>query len=198
MTYFAQQDLFSTIPGQPIAYSTSNNMLKTFQAKKIGEIEYPKQGLSTADNERFLRLWHEVNLPKLLCDCESNEDSEKTHAKWFPFNKGGDFRKWYGNFDYVINWEHNGCELRNFKNAAIRNSDYYFEPHVTWSKVSISKVAFRYRPTGSAFSDAGCAANFDEKVLWYALGLLNTKYAQTVFNIINPTVNYRILCQMMI
>ena len=190
MTYFAQQDLFSTIPGQPIAYSTSNNMLKTFQAKKIGEIEYPKQGLSTADNERFLRLWHEVNLQKLLCDCESNEDSEKSHAKWFPFNKGGDFRKWYGNFDYVINWEHNGYELRNFKNAAIRNSDYYFEPHVTWSKVSISKVAFRYRPTGSVFSDAGCAANFDEKVLWYALGLLNTKYAQTVFNIINPTVNY--------
>lgn len=190
MTYFAQQDLFSTIPGQPIAYSTSNNMLKTFQAKKMGEIEYPKQGLSTADNERFLRLWQEVNLPKLLCDCESNEDSEKSHAKWFPFNKGGDFRKWYGNFDYVINWEHNGCELRNFKNAAIRNSDYYFEPHVTWSKVSISKVAFRYRPTGSVFSDAGCAANFDEKVLWYALGLLNTKYAQTVFDIINPTVNY--------
>lgn len=190
MIYFAQQDLFSTIPGQPIAYSTSNNMLKTFQAKKIGEVEYPKQGLSTADNERFLRLWQEVSIPKLLCDCVSNEDSEESNAKWFPFNKGGDFRKWYGNFDYVINWEHNGCELRNFKNAAIRNSDYYFKPHVTWSKVSISKVAFRYRPKGSVFSDAGCAANFDENVLWYALGLLNTKYAQTVFNIINPTVNY--------
>lgn len=80
--------------------------------------------------------------------------------------------------------------MRNFKNAAIRNPNYYFEPHVTWSKVSISKVAFRYRPVGSVFSDAGCAATFHDDVLWYALGLLNTKYAQRVFDIINPTVNY--------
>jgi len=161
-----------------------------FAAKKIGDIEYPKQGLSTADNERFLRLWYEIDQLKFASNCSSNENSIASCAKWFPFNKGGDFRKWYGNFDYVINWENGGYELRNFKNAAIRNPNYYFEPHVTWSKVSISKVAFRYRPVGSVFSDAGCAATFHDDVLWYALGLLNTKYAQRVFDIINPTVNY--------
>lgn len=188
--FYAQQSQFSIIPGQPIAYSTSHNMLKTFAAKKIGDIEYPKQGLSTADNERFLRLWYEIDQLKFASNCSSNENSIASCAKWFPFNKGGDFRKWYGNFDYVINWENGGYELRNFKNAAIRNPNYYFEPHVTWSKVSISKVAFRYRPVGSVFSDAGCAATFHDDVLWYALGLLNTKYAQRVFDIINPTVNY--------
>ena len=188
--FCAQQSQFSIIPGQPIAYSTSHNMLKTFAAKKIGDIEYPKQGLSTADNERFLRLWYEIDQLKFASNCSSNENSIASCAKWFPFNKGGDFRKWYGNFDYVINWENGGYELRNFKNAAIRNPNYYFEPHVTWSKVSISKVAFRYRPVGSVFSDAGCAATFHDDVLWYALGLLNTKYAQRVFDIINPTVNY--------
>ena len=188
--FYAKQSQFSIIPGQPIAYSTSHNMLKTFAAKKIGDIEYPKQGLSTADNERFLRLWYEIDQLKFASNCSSNENSIASCAKWFPFNKGGDFRKWYGNFDYVINWENGGYELRNFKNAAIRNPNYYFEPHVTWSKVSISKVAFRYRPVGSVFSDAGCAATFHDDVLWYALGLLNTKYAQRVFDIINPTVNY--------
>ena len=188
--YCAKQDSFFNIPGKPIAYWVSKAFLKTFEHKKIGDIEYPKQGLSTADNNRFLRFWFEVNKNKLSTDSESIDASIKCGAKWFPFNKGGEFRKWYGNFDYVINWFNNGYELKNFPNAAIRNPDFYFQRHVTWSKVSTGTIGFRLRPAGSVFSDAGCAAVFSEDEIWYSLGLLNTAYAQEVFNIINPTINY--------
>lgn len=186
----AKKSDLQKIPGIPIAYWVSKNIMNTFNSSKIGEIEYPKQGLSSADNNRFLRYWFEVALSNFRSDCVSNEDSALSGVKWFPFSKGGEFRKWYGNFDYVINWKNNGYELRNFKNAAIRNPDFYFIPNVTWSKVSGGNISFRYRPAGSVFSDAGCAAVFPEKQMWYCLGLLNTKYAQEVFDLINPTINY--------
>ena len=80
--------------------------------------------------------------------------------------------------------------MKNYKNAAIRNQNYYFLPHLTWTKITSSRISFRYRPQGSLFSDAGCAAVFNGDMLWYALGLLNSSYAQLIFNIINPTINY--------
>lgn len=187
---FACQDNYNRIPGIPVAYWASKEFLKTFEGIKVGDIEYPKQGLSSADNNRFLRIWQEINYCNFSCDCGSNEESKESGKRWFPFNKGGEYRKWYGNFDYVINWYDDGNELRNFKNSAIRNSSFYFLPHITWSKVSISSVAFRYRPKGSIFSDAGCSANFEDDIVWYALGLLNSNYTQKVFDLINPTVNY--------
>ena len=188
--FFAKQSSFSIIPGAPIAYWVSDTILSAFAGKKLGDIAYPKQGLSTADNERFLRLWFEVKNTNFSADCNSPENALRTRVKWFPFNKGGGLRKWYGNFDYVINWLDGGRDIKRFRNAAIRNPDYYFMRHVTWSKVSTGTIAFRLRPEGSLFSDAGCAAIFDDKNIWYALGLLNTKFAQHIFNVINPTINY--------
>ena len=185
-----KQRVFLTIPNEPVAYWVPKSILNSFNKRKIGDVEYPKQGLSTADNNRFLRLWFEIDKNKMSTDCQSNEEAIRSKKKWFPFNKGGDFRRWYGNNDYVINWENGGAELKRFPNAAIRNPQYYFQPHITWSKVSSSIVAFRYRPSGSVFSDAGCAALFSDEWIWYALGLLNTHYAQRVFDIINPTINY--------
>ena len=189
-TYKSNQDNFKKIPSMPIAYWAGSSILHVFDLQKLGDRAYPKQGLSTADNNRFLRLWFEVSLVKFNHTCRSSAEAVKSGAKWFPFNKGGDYRKWYGNFDYVINWENDGLELKNFKNAAIRNPKYYFLPHVTWSKVSIGNAAFRYRPAGSIFSDAGCAALFSEEEAMFALGLLNTSFTQKVFDLINPTVNY--------
>ena len=188
--YTAQQDNFSKIPGAPIAYWVSEAMFETFNHHKSGELDYPKQGLSTADNDRFLRFWHEVEWSRISTSSHTAEESKLCGKKWFPFNKGGEYRKWYGNFDYVINWQNDGYELRNYPNAAIRNPDFYFKAHVTWSKVSSGSVAFRLRPSGSVFSDAGCAAIYPDDIVWYCLGLLNTKYAQKVFNIINSTINY--------
>ena len=184
------QSTFSIIPGMPIAYWVSHTFLGTFEWPKISEIGYPEQGLSTADNDRFLRFWFEICRQSLSTNSKNAQESVSSHAKWFPFNKGGEYRKWYGNFDYVINWFNDGHDLRNFPNAAIRNPNSYFKRHVTWSKVSTGTIAFRIRPAGSVFSDAGCAALYGEDTIWYALGLLNTKYAQKVFNTINPTINY--------
>lgn len=168
----------------------SESISQTFELTKLGEQTYPKQGLSSADNNRFLRFWYEIDFQNFCRNCTSNEESKRISAKWYPFNKGGEYRKWYGNFDYVINWKHDGYELRNFPNAAIRNSEYYFMPHITWSKVSSGTISFRYRPEGSVFSDAGCATIIQGPNIWYTLGLLNTKYAQQVFDLINPTINY--------
>lgn len=186
----ARQEDFAKIPGAPVAYWVSQKMIDAFSSPHVEKYDYPKQGLSTADNERFLRYWHEVEKGKFASGCNNRQEAQVSRAKWFPFNKGGDYRKWYGNFDYVINWENDGEELRNYKKAAIRNPDYYFLRHVTWSKVTTSRVSFRLRPAGSVFSDAGCAAIFGENDLWWILALLNTKYAQDVFDIINPTINY--------
>ena len=188
--YAADQSNFSKIPGSPVAYWVSESISQTFELTKLGEQTYPKQGLSSADNNRFLRFWYEIDFPNFCRNCTSNEESKRISAKWYPFNKGGEYRKWYGNFDYVINWKHDGYELRNFPNAAIRNSEYYFMPHITWSKVSSGTIGFRYRPEGSVFSDAGCATTIQGSNIWYTLGLLNTKYAQQVFDLINPTINY--------
>ena len=132
--YAADQSNFSKIPGSPMAYWVSESISQTFELTKLGEQTYPKQGLSSADNNRFLRFWYEIDFPNFCRNCTSNEESKRISAKWYPFNKGGEYRKWYGNFDYVINWKHDGYELRNFPNAAIRNSEYYFMPHITWSK----------------------------------------------------------------
>ena len=188
--YAADQSNFSKIPGSPVAYWVSESISQTFELTKLGEQTYPKQGLSSADNTRFLRFWYEIDFQNFCRNCTSNEESKRISAKWYPFNKGGEYRKWYGNFDYVINWKHDGYELRNFPNAAIRNSEYYFMPHITWSKVSSGTISFRYRPEGSVFSDAGCATIIQGPNIWYTLGLLNTKYAQQVFDLINPTINY--------
>ena len=189
---FAQTstDNFSKIPGSPVAYWVSESISQAFELTKLGEQTYPKQGLSSADNNRFLRFWYEIDFQNFCRNCTSNEESKRISAKWYPFNKGGEYRKWYGNFDYVINWKHDGYELRHFPNAAIRNSEYYFMPHITWSKVSSGTISFRYRPEGSVFSDAGCATIIQGPNIWYTLGLLNTKYAQQVFDLINPTINY--------
>ena len=129
--YAADQSNFSKIPGSPVAYWVSESISQTFELTKLGEQTYPKQGLSSADNNRFLRFWYEIDFQNFCRNCTSNEESKRISAKWYPFNKGGEYRKWYGNFDYVINWKHDGYELRNFPNAAIRNSEYYFMPHVT-------------------------------------------------------------------
>ena len=188
--YAADQSNFSKIPGSPVAFWGSESISQTFELTKLGEQTYPKQGLSSADNNRFLRFWYEIDFQNFCRNCTSNEESKRISAKWYPFNKGGEYRKWYGNFDYVINWKHDGYELRNFPNAAIRNSEYYLMPHITWSKVSSGTISFRYRPEGSVFSDAGCATIIQGPNIWYTLGLLNTKYAQQVFDLINPTINY--------
>lgn len=196
---FAQvsSDNFSKIPGSPIAYWVSENFIKTFEkGTPLGANADSKQGLATADNNRFLRQWYEVQYHKINFYAINIENAVQSGAKWFPYNKGGEFRKWYGNNDYVVNWENNGFEIRNFFDdkgklrSRPQNTDFYFRESVSWSLVSSSVAAFRYKPCGHIFDVAGMSF-FSNNNLKYLLALCNTPFTTEVLKIIAPTINYQ-------
>ena len=198
--YYASQANFSKIPGAPVAYWVGENLIEAFIAgKSLVAIANPKQGLATADNNRFLRLWCEVSTKKLYLNCPSREESSLSGKKWFPYNKGGEFRKWYGNNDFVVNWENDGNEIRHFygDNGRLasrpQNMDYYFKESATWSKISSGTVAFRYKPVGHIFDVAGTSifANRHE-LLMYVLAFCNTKVSMSILQAISPTINYEV------
>lgn len=182
---------FSKIPGMPVAYWVSENFVRAFEnGRLLGEIASSKQGIATADNNRFLREWYEVNVEKILFDCSTHEESKTSPAKWYPYNKGGEFRKWYGNNDYVVNWQYDGAELRSFKKSVIRNPNFYFMPCFSWSLISSSVAAFRYKPKGHIFDVAGMSCFSNDK-LHYLLALCNSSCAMKVLEVIAPTINYQ-------
>lgn len=189
--FASKQENFSKIPGSPVAYWVSENFIRAFEnGRLLGEIASSKQGIATADNNRFLREWYEVNVEKILFDCSTHEESKTSPAKWYPYNKGGEFRKWYGNNDYVVNWQYDGAELRNFKKSVIRNPNFYFMPCFSWSLISSSVAAFRYKPKGHIFDVAGMSCFSNDK-LHYLLALCNSSCAMKVLEVIAPTINYQ-------
>ena len=189
--FAAKQENFSKIPGSPVAYWVSENFIRAFEnGRLLGEIASSKQGIATADNNRFLREWYEVNVEKILFDCSTHEESKTSPAKWYPYNKGGEFRKWYGNNDYVVNWQYDGAELRHFKKSVIRNPNFYFMPCFSWSLISSSVAAFRYKPKGHIFDVAGMSCFSNDK-LHYLLALCNSSCAMKVLEVIAPTINYQ-------
>ena len=188
--YIAKQSNFSKIPGSPIAYWVSDVFLKVFENKLIGDIADSKQGVATADNNRFLRLWFECNKNMLFLNCSSHEESSLSNQKWYPYNKGGEFRKWYGNNDYVVNWYSDGMELKAFKKSVLRNPNYYFQECFSWSLVTSSVAAFRYKPNGHIFDVAGMSC-FSKNNLLYLLGLCNTKVVMEILKVIAPTINFQ-------
>lgn len=191
--YTSKQSNFSKIPGSPIVYWVSDNFIKAFEnGISLGEIANPKQGMATADNNRFLREWYEVSNNSISLNSQNLKDAENKNRKWFPYNKGGEFRKWYGNNDYVVNWKNNGFEIRNFKNSVVRNPNYYFKECFSWSKISSGSIAFRYKPNGHIFDVAGTSVFSDEKDSYYMLGLSNSIVSLNIFNILSPTLNYEV------
>lgn len=196
--YSKSQKKFSEIPSSPIAYWASDTAISAFNNKNIGMLGEPRVGLQTGENERFLRWWFEVDLDKLKFDAKSRLDALESGEKWFPYNKGGEFRKWYGNNNHVINWEKDGEEIRNFKDkngklrSVIRNPDYYFQQCITWSKISSGSIAFRYKPYGHIFDVAGTSIFLDEEIMNYIFGFCNSKVALQFAKILSPTLNYEV------
>jgi len=191
--YFRQQDKFMDVPGYCIAYGASNELLAAFtNGYRVDSFAEPKQGLATADNNRFLRLWFEVDRNNIAFSCGSHDEAKVNGKKWFPYNKGGGYRKWYGNNEYVINWEHDGQELCAFKKSVIRSPQYYFRECLSWCKVTISGFSMRYMPKGFLFDVAGCSLFLPEERLKYVLGFANSKVNATILAIISPTVNYEV------
>ncbi|WP_067624662.1 BREX-1 system adenine-specific DNA-methyltransferase PglX [Alicyclobacillus acidiphilus] len=187
--YVINKERFSKIPGNPIAYWVTDNVIRIYETQKLlGEVCEPKQGLITGDNDRFLRLWYEVDLLKTSFCADMSK-------KWYPINKGGEFRRWYGNNQFVVNWENDGYEIKNFKDergklrSRPQNLDFNFRSSVSWSLVASGAFCARYYPDNSLFNVAGISCFPSDDVFKYILGLLNTKVAQSFTQIINPTIN---------
>lgn len=193
--YFAYNDELMLVPGSPItAYSATSKMLHLYtKSDLLDSVASPKQGIATSDNNRFLRQWFEVARDRIYIDCDSHESSEKSSCRWYPYNKGGDFRKWYGNNDYVVDWEHDGQRLRQFKGAVLRNPQYYFKECISWSLISSYTIAFRYKPQGHLFDVAGMSCFSNGLIpLKYLLALANSCLIGEIMMMLAPTINYQV------
>lgn len=190
--YVASQKDFCIIPGAPIAYWLTQDFFNIFKKNKLSDYADVKKGISTSDNDRFLRIWFEVKNELIGFACASSYDFYEHHYKWAPLNKGGAFRKWFGNNEYVINWENNGGEIKNFKLACIRNENYYFKESITWTDLSNYKPSFRYNANGFIHDVAGpCIFELKDK-LYYAMGLLNSSVVTKIYEITSPTMHFNI------
>ena len=198
--YRTKQTNFEKIPGSPIAYWASKPLISDFEIGiPLKDLVDPKVGLQTGDNSRFLRQWFEVNVHNISFNTKSTAESLRSIKKWFPYNKGGSYRKWYGNFDYIVNWQHDGFEIRNLKDAKGKlrsrpqNTNYYFREAITWSKISSGKISFRHVPVGSLFDVAGTSLFSNEPYkLEILLGFLNSNTAMDILAFLSPTLNYEI------
>ena len=197
--YTAVQDNFTKIPGSPVAYWASSKLFSAFSGSCfIGDLAEPRVGMATANNDRFIRLWYEVYYLKIGLGYESRERALNSKRKWFPFAKGGEFRKWYGNNDYVVNWENDGFEIQNHrdeKTGRIRshnyNLDYIFQSALTWTVISSTSTSFRFCPIGFLYSNSGYGMFFkDEMTKYKVLGFLNTKVVRKILNVLSPTIGF--------
>lgn len=200
--YNVAQRKFTLIDGSPIAYWVSDKVIEVFvKGIKLENIAEPRQGMATSDNDRFLRFWFEVKNSKIGFHFTNREEAKKSNLKWFPYNKGGGYRKWYGNNEYLINWENDGVEVkqfRDYKNATLSSNmgvaglPYIFKNNITWSKVTIGEFSVRYLPSGYLFDVSGCSIYGEETTNKKLLALLNSKVITTLIKGISPTVNYEV------
>ncbi|WP_105523313.1 MULTISPECIES: BREX-1 system adenine-specific DNA-methyltransferase PglX [Pseudomonas] len=190
---------FKKISGSPIAYWMSAQMRNVFDScvvlKEIGDT---RQGMATSDNNRFLRAWFEVSFEKSCLNARTRDEAAKSSKKWFPYNKGGEFRKWFGNSDFFVNWEHDGKELLDYAASlygsptrTIKSISEYFKPCISWSKISSGNLAMRYYPEGYLFDVAGCCIFSPEQSdLMFLLGYSNTIMVRELLASISPTLNF--------
>ena len=191
--FYATQDNFSKIPGSPIAYWAKKSVFRAFEmGKKTETLAQPKQGMATADNNRFLRFWYEVEKSSLLLVCKNHEEAASSNKMWYPYNKGGGFQKWFGNNWYVINWKNDGAALRNFKGSVIRSPQYYFQECGSWCKITSSEFSMRYIPKGFLFDVAGCSLFSSKETLYYLIGYMNSAVNKHILSFISPTLNFEV------
>ena len=181
---------FSKIPGSPIAYWVSDEMVEAFSGKLLSEYAVTKQGFATGNNDRFLRFWYEVSIAKSAVPPLSVELSLHSNLKWFPCNKGGSYRKWYGNNSILANWEDGGREMQSFSGSVIRNPQYYFRKGITWSSLG-NQLSLRYSPEGFLFESKGSMCYVNNSLeLWYILAVLNSKISSEALTVLSPTLDF--------
>ncbi|MEB7770944.1 BREX-1 system adenine-specific DNA-methyltransferase PglX [Kurthia gibsonii] len=188
---------FRNIPGSPIAYWVSQAMINSYnQGISLGELASPKTGMTTADNNKFLRLWYEVSNKKIGFNMKNSKQASDSKLKWFPYSKGGGYRKWRGFDEYVVNWENDGFEIKSNVDgkgkrlASVRSEDKYFLPCITWSAVTSYKFSSRIVDEGRIF-DSGGSSIFPHQDMYYLQGVLNNKITENHLSISNPTLNFQ-------
>ena len=198
--YYAgvEQGNFNKIPGYSIGYWMSKKYAQIMENRKtMSEVSTPAQGLATADNNTFVRYWQEVSFANIGLNIQSLEESIICKKKWFPYNKGGDQRKWYGNQTYIVDWEDDGFRIKHFCDAkgkqrsVVRNPDQYFKPSISWSDICSSGTSYKVYPNGFIFDVCGMSC-FNAKNPTNLLGVLNTKFYAKVSKLLNPTMHFQI------
>ncbi len=176
----------------------SDSFLESFAKNRaIGDFIKLKAGMSTGDNTIFQRKWFEVDNCNIDFSIKDNSETENSQIKWYPCNSGGEYRKWYGNHETIVNWKNNGQEIRNFGlesgkiRSAVRNDSFYFKRGLTWSKISSGKFAARCVPTGFLFDDTGrCGFSDDEQILLFTLGLFCSSLSNEFLKVLCPTLSF--------
>ena len=196
--YIITQSKFNEIPGSPIAYWIDDNIINCFNNQKLESMGDVKVGLQTGDNNRFLRFWFEVNIKKIGFKINNCFESKETGLKWFPYNKGGNYRKWYGNHEYVVDWENDGHEIKNFKNDAGKlksrpqNTEFYFKKSISWSLLSSSYFGVRFYPKGFIFDVSGSSLFVPDKYYYYLGGFLTSKLSALFLSILNSSMAFQV------
>lgn len=193
----AKPDDFKKIPGSPIAYWISNLVKEVFKHGDAFEnIGTPRQGLGTGNNSKFVRNWTEINWSNVFLNAANKDEAFQSKAKWFPYSKGGSFRKWYGNTIDVVNWEHDGKEIRDAlkgMNPNIpRSEEHYFKQGVCWGLISSAEFSARYSEQGCIFDVGGSKAMPAAENVHFSLGLLNSKLTALFLKTLNPTLNFQV------
>jgi hypothetical protein len=191
---------FQRIPGSPVAYWLSEALRATFEKHKcLADVASPKEGLNTTDNERFLRRWWECGSESMKINAVTAEEAFASGAKWFPCQKGGDFRKWFGNSEYVVNWKDSGSEIKKVVaerygsvTKRVVNEHLYFREGISWSSVSIAQISMRFIKGGQIFETAGNMCFFkNEADLLHVLGFSNSCVATPLLQCLSPTVSFK-------
>lgn len=200
LRFSAHPHTLLALPGARLAYWLSPAMTRAFTVgKPLGEVAEPKVGLQTGDNARFLRQWFEVSRSRTCFNADSRETAATSDAKWFPYNKGGEYRKWWGNQEHVVNWSDDGTDIQNFRDATGKqrsrpqNMDSYFRAATSWSKVSSGSPAFRYYPKGFIYDVAGTSIFTDNRSRTLEiLGFTNSHICELMLKVVAPTLNFEV------
>jgi type II restriction/modification system DNA methylase subunit YeeA len=194
---------FKKIPSSPISYWASPDLMSIFEnSTLLSKLARPCQGMATTNNGLFLRNWFEVTSEKVGLSFDSEEAANISKLKWFPYNKGGDFRKWYGNAQYVINFENKGQTICDYidntpnvnvgSNGRVINRGRFFKESISWSKISSSNIALRYYPKGFIFDVAGTSIFADKNILLALIGFMNSFVSRSILSILSPTLNFEV------
>lgn len=189
---FSTKSRYALLPGSPIAYWVSKNVLSVYNhGVPLGEIAAPRKGNSTSDNNRFLRFWAEVDVNKMNLHSSEITVADSIKRRWYPYNKGGGYRKWYGFNEYLVDWYNDAAAIRSIKTAVIANYQYFMKPGLTWSTVSSNNFSIRQFGSGYIFDNGGCCIFDLGDKSDYLLGLLNSEVFRYIFGQLNPTLNFQ-------